>query len=173
MTLYLLQHSLPLSGHLHQLAGRVLVISLAYLTDFVVVVVAYTPWSPELPSDLEDSDRRLIGRAKVELASSPYAGGKLPLPLPAVCVEGRGGSSKVTLLLLPEGALSDIVFLLSFFSFFETFKGSSAVESKELFVRPDNRILDFFFGCFVTFMSIVGAVVMISGAEGSLSTRYN
>ena len=42
----------------------------------MVVVVAYTPWSPELPSDLDDSDKRLIGRANVELASSPYAGGE-------------------------------------------------------------------------------------------------
>jgi hypothetical protein len=37
----------------------------------VVVVVAYTPCSPELPSDLEDSDRRLTGIASVEPASSP------------------------------------------------------------------------------------------------------
>jgi hypothetical protein len=37
----------------------------------VVVVVAYTPCSAELPSDLEDSDRRLTGMASVEPASSP------------------------------------------------------------------------------------------------------
>lgn len=37
----------------------------------VVVVVAYTPCSPELPSDLEESDRRLTGMASVEPVSSP------------------------------------------------------------------------------------------------------
>lgn len=37
----------------------------------VVVVVAYRPWSPELASDREDSDSRLMGRANVELDSSP------------------------------------------------------------------------------------------------------
>jgi len=46
----------------------------------VVVVVAYKPCSPELPSDLEDSDRRLTGIASVEPASSPYAGGEGPGP---------------------------------------------------------------------------------------------
>lgn len=45
----------------------------------VVVVVAYTPCSPELPSDLEDSDRRLTGMANVEPASSSYAGGDGPI----------------------------------------------------------------------------------------------
>jgi hypothetical protein len=46
----------------------------------VVVVVAYTPCSPELPSDLEDSDNRFTGSASVDVASSPYAGGKGPIP---------------------------------------------------------------------------------------------
>jgi len=46
----------------------------------VVVVVAYTPCSPELPSDLEDSDRRLTGMANVEPASSPYGGGEGLIP---------------------------------------------------------------------------------------------
>lgn len=49
-----------------------------WMVCVVVVVVAYTPWSPELPSDLEDSDRRFTGRANVEVASSPYAGGEVP-----------------------------------------------------------------------------------------------
>jgi hypothetical protein len=42
----------------------------------VVVVVAYTPCSPD-PSDLEDSDSLLTGRASVEPTSSPYAGGHI------------------------------------------------------------------------------------------------
>ncbi len=49
-----------------------------WMVCVVVVVVAYTPWSPELPSDLEDSDRRFTGSANVEVASSPYAGGEVP-----------------------------------------------------------------------------------------------
>lgn len=107
----------------------------------------------------------MIGRAKVELLSSPYAGGE---PL-AVCVEGRVGSSKVTLLLLPDAALSDMVFLRSFFSLFSVLRvglsGSSGYVSNDDFVRPGNFTLDFFFAGFVTLISMVGAVVMISGAK--------
>ena len=125
-----------------------------------MVVVAYTPCSPELPSDLEDSERRLTGIAKVEVASSPYAGGEL--------VDGRSGSSKVTLLLLPDGAVSDMVFLRSFFSFCVTFNVSSWGGSIDIFVRPGNRTLDFFFAGFGMFISMVGAVVIISGAGISL-----
>jgi hypothetical protein len=125
-----------------------------------VVVVAYTPCSPELPSDLEDSERRLTGIAKVEVASSPYAGGEL--------VDGRSGSSKVTLLLLPDGAVSVMVFLRSFFSFCVTFNVSSLGASIDIFVRPGNRTLDFFFAGFGMFISMVGAVVIISGAGISL-----
>ena len=46
-------------------------------TVCVVVVVAYTPWSPRLPSDLEDSESLETGKAREELRSSPYAGGAL------------------------------------------------------------------------------------------------
>lgn len=57
-------------------------------TVCVVVVVAYTPWSPRLPSDLEDSDSLETGRAKEVFESSPYTGGAAkPLSL--------SGSSKV------------------------------------------------------------------------------
>lgn len=45
------------------------------LTVWVVVVVLPYTLSPELASDLDDSERRLIGRASVEEWSSPYAGG--------------------------------------------------------------------------------------------------
>lgn len=126
----------------------------------VVVVVAYTPCSPELPSDLDDSDRRLTGIAKVEVASSPYAGGEL--------VDGRSGSSKVTLPLVPEGAVSDMVFLRSFFSFCESFNACSRGASIDIFARPGSRTLDFFFAGFCIFISMVGAVVIISGAGISL-----
>lgn len=44
-------------------------------TVCVVVVVAYTPWSPRLPSDLEDSDSLETGKAKEVFESSSYAGG--------------------------------------------------------------------------------------------------
>jgi hypothetical protein len=131
----------------------------------VVVVVAYTPCSPELPSDLEDSDSRFTGKARVELASSPYAGGECP-----TCVWGRSGSSNVTLPLLPEGAVSDIVFLLSFFSFLVTLNGIGASSvggvSEEVFARLVIFILDFLTGL-AALISIVGAVVMISGGCGS------
>lgn len=57
-------------------------------TVCVVVVVAYTPWSARLPSDLEDSESLEIGKAKDVFESSPYAGGAArPLNL--------SGSSKV------------------------------------------------------------------------------
>lgn len=44
-------------------------------TVWVVVVVAYSPCSPESPSEREDSDSRETGKASVEFVSSPYAGG--------------------------------------------------------------------------------------------------
>lgn len=129
----------------------------------VVVVVAYTPWSPELPSDLEDSDNRFTGRAKVELASSPYAGGE-----GAPCVAGRSGSSNVTRHFVPEGADSVIVFLRSFLSVLVTLREEgfswSWLSSVEVFDRPGIFIRDFFFVGFSALISIVGAVVIISGA---------
>jgi hypothetical protein len=119
--------------------------------------------SPELPFD--DSDNLLTGSASADVESSPYAGGE-PLP---VCVEGLAGSSNVTLLLLPEAVLSDMVFLRSFFSslsFFVTIlAGSSGYTSIDDFARPGKRTLDFFLLGFETLISIVGAVVIISGAE--------
>jgi hypothetical protein len=57
-------------------------------TVCVVVVVAYRPWSPKLPSDRDDSDSRDTGKAKEELASSPYAGG-------ATVLRNFSGSSNV------------------------------------------------------------------------------
>lgn len=129
-----------------------------WIVCVVVVVDAYTPWSPELPSDLEDSDNLFTGSAKVDEASSPYAGGKFP------CVTGLSGSSKVTLALLPDGAVSDMVFLLSFLSFLVSFAGASRGISVENFPRPGNLTLDFFFVGWALLISIVGAVVIISGA---------
>lgn len=41
------------------------------------MVVAYTPWSPRLPSDLDDSESLGTGIAKAELESSPYGGGAI------------------------------------------------------------------------------------------------
>ena len=46
-------------------------------TVCVVVVVAYTPWSPRLPSDLEDSESLETGKANDEFELSPYAGGDI------------------------------------------------------------------------------------------------
>lgn len=40
-------------------------------TVWVVVVVAYTPWSPTLPSDRDDSESLDTGKASEELESSP------------------------------------------------------------------------------------------------------
>jgi hypothetical protein len=57
-------------------------------TVCVVVVVAYTPWSPRLPSDRDDSDSRDTGNAKVDPVSSPYAGG-------ATVLRNFSGSSNV------------------------------------------------------------------------------
>ena len=131
----------------------------------VVVVVAYTPWSPELPSDREDSDSRLTGSAKDVVASSPYAGGE-----PPPVVIGRSGSSKVTLLLVPEGPLSDMVFRRSLFSFlasFLSFTDSTGWLSVAVLARPGSRTLDFRFVGLAAITSIVGAVVMISGARKS------
>jgi len=95
--------------------------------------------------------------------SSPYAGGEL--------VDGRLGSSKVTLLLLPEAALSEKVFLRSRLSACVTFNVSSLGGSIDVFVRPGRRTLDFFLNGFGTFISMVGAVVIISGAGVPLSVR--
>ena len=61
----------PLSFFLRGKRKNVVVVE----TVCVVVVVAKTPWSPELPSDLEDSDIRDSGNARAEFVSSPYAGG--------------------------------------------------------------------------------------------------
>jgi len=63
---------------------------------------------------------------------------------------------------------SDIVFLLSFFSRTDVSSkngpvGPESVESAEVLWIPGSRILDFFFRGFV-FTSIVGAVLIISGA---------
>jgi len=65
-------------------------------TTCVVVVVAYTPWSPELPSDLDESDIRATGRASEELDSSPYGGG-------ALCDRGASAPPKATYAVAVEG----------------------------------------------------------------------
>lgn len=83
---------------------------------------------------------------------------------------GLAGSSKVTRLLLPDGPLSDIVFLLSLFSFFATCKVSSVAG---VLVRPGIIILVFFFAGGVALTSRVGAVVMISGAGRPLVSRVS
>lgn len=105
-----------------------------------------------------------MGRANVVFASSPYAGGEFP-----VWVTGRSGSSNVTRPLLPDGrAVSDIVFLLSFFSVLETFKvteSSGWLKSADGLGRLGILILDFFFVGFEPVTSTVGAVVIISGAR--------
>lgn len=131
-----------------------------------MVVLAYTPWSPELPSDLEDSDSLLTGKARVECASSPYAGGECP-----TCVCGRSGSSKVTLPFVPDGAVSVIVFLLSFFVILIDLGTSRGVSigAEEDLARLVIAILDFFLIGLLELMSIVGAVVIISGAAFSVS----
>jgi len=104
-----------------------------------------------------------MGRASVEFASSPYAGGELP-----ACVSGRSGSSNVTRPLAPDGAASVIVLRRSFFSFFVTLKDdigcSNVISVEEVLARPGSFILDFFFVGFAPFISKVGAVVIISGA---------
>jgi len=80
----------------------------------------------------------------------------------------------VTRLLIPEGTVSLIVFLLSFFSFFETNAGSTFsgcsfcsgwISVEEVFDRPGSLILVLFLVDRIVFISIVGAVVMISGAK--------
>jgi len=86
----------------------------------------------------------------------------------------------VTLLRFPC-EVSDIVFRLSFLSFFvirklEGFCGggdgrSSDVLSVDVLARLGSFIRDFFFTGSVPFTSIVGAVVMISGAITMLSAR--
>lgn len=63
------------------------------------------PCSPE-PSDLEDSDKRLMGIVSCDPISSPYAGG-------ADAVAGLPASSKVTRPVSTD-VPSDIVFRLSF-----------------------------------------------------------
>jgi len=64
--------------------------------------------------------------------------------------------------------VSDIVFLRSIFSLFETFNGSSLGMSADAF-RPNDPNTDFFLAGLAPFMSIVGAVVMISGAGKNVS----
>lgn len=105
----------------------------------------------------------MIGSAKVEFPSSSYAGGE-----PPTWVTGRSGSSNVTLPFVPDGADSDIVFLRSFFSFFVAFDGSGSsgwLSMVEVLARPGSLTLDFFFVGRVALTSIVGAVVIISGAS--------
>lgn len=157
--------------------GRRKKVVVVWTVCVVVVVVAYTPCSPELASDLEDSESLFTGRANAEDASSPYAGGEPPLPW----VIGRFGSSKVTrdLLLGPD---SDIVFLRSFFesnSISDVSSGcdggSSGCFARLLFttvdlVRPGSLTRDFFLLGRPPLKSMVGAVVIISGA-GMLSAR--
>jgi hypothetical protein len=69
---------------------------------------------------------------------------------------------KVTRLRLPDGKLSVIVFLLSFFT---RRKGSSSLDAVVSgdFIRPGSLSLDFLFASLPS-VSIVGAVVIISGA---------
>lgn len=58
-------------------------------TVWVVVVVAKTPLSPELRSDLEDSESLETGNANAEFDSSPYGGG-------FIAFLNLSGSSNVT-----------------------------------------------------------------------------
>jgi hypothetical protein len=61
-----------------------------------------------------------------------------------------------------------MVFRRSFFSFLVTLKddidSSNEISAEEVLARPGSFILDFFFVLLAVSMSIVGAVVMISGA---------
>ncbi len=72
----------------------------------VVVVLPYTR-SPELASDLEDSESLVTGRARLDVWSSPYAGGALD-------ELGRFNGSSGMLWLLPAAASGSMVLLLSF-----------------------------------------------------------
>lgn len=152
--------------------GRRKKVVVVWTVCVVVVVVAYTPCSPELASDLEDSESLFTGRANAEDASSPYAGGEPPLPW----VIGRFGSSKVTRLLL-LGPDSDMVFLRSFLESISMSDVSSGCDgggcscgfARLLFtavdlVRPGSLTRDFFFIGRPPLKSMVGAVVIISGA---------
>lgn len=115
-------------------------------------------WSPELPSDLEDSDRRLFaGSASMEPLSSPYAGGQLE-------EGGRFGSLNVTLCFLNDKEVA-IDFRLSFFAVSRppgVSCGSSRDSSPDRRNRLDSLMREGFF-CGIL-GSKVGAVVMISGA---------
>jgi hypothetical protein len=142
----------------------------------VVVVLPYTRVSLELPSDLEDSDSRLTGSARADAWSSPYAGGPER--------EGRGGSSKVTLCFPETDPCGSIVFRLSSLSFSFLTSSTKALgvlgrgtpsvapscpsgrgSSPDRRLRADSFARDSFF-CAGS-ISIVGAVVMISGAAVS------
>lgn len=88
--------------------GRRKKVVVVWTVCVVVVVLPYTRWSPELPSDLEDSDKRLLNGSARPLPSdsSPYAGG---IWLMLWC----RGSSKVTAWRLPDMISKFIVFLRS------------------------------------------------------------
>ncbi len=122
----------------------------------VVVVLPYT-LSPELASDLEDSDNLFGGSANAEAWSSPYGGGA------RACEEdvGRLGSSNDTLCSGPRrigSCPADPPFAPSTPSAL----GSSPDRRNRAvkFIRED-----FFFG---PIELKVGAVVMISGAVASV-----
>lgn len=104
----------------------------------------------------------MTGIANVEETSSPYAGG-----LPD-WVTGLWESSRVILLLSPDGTDPDMVSLRSFFSFFVTCEVSSPYSSATFFLRPGSRTLDFFFVNRGWLKSMVGAVVTIAGARDLL-----
>jgi hypothetical protein len=133
-------------------------------TVCVVVVVAYTPWSPRLPSDLEDSESLVIGKAKEEFELSPYAGGALSpwnLSGPSNVIR----DSRALRLVNPDSP----VFWPAFMSDRDRFDGLGESDSgiSGALWRRGSVNVDFFFGA-VSKLS-VGAVVMIDGAAPLIS----
>ena len=111
----------------------------------VVVVDANTPFSPKLPSDLEDSDTRDTGKARAEEDSSPYGGGATPPFLRDSSNVARAASK-----LFPP--LLDSLF--------------GPLDRKGILLNVcggDSNCLPFLFP---TRLSIVGAVVIMEGAGG-------
>lgn len=118
-------------------------------------------FSPRLPSDLDDSDRRSIGGTKAAFWS--------PALVCDVDVPGLGGSSKVTVCLLVVDD-DDRSFTVALFSSLAAGRVTLAGRSWPLLGRSlDRRIRKGIFIrlCFLGWesMSMVGAVVMIAGAK--------
>ena len=130
-------------------------------TVWVVVVVVYTPWSPTLPSDLDDSDNLegKTGNANVEFVSSPYAGGPL-------VSRDRSCCSKV----IRDARASSFPWLRSLLDFLFESDTRGLVESDPggsgVLRRRGKVNVDFFFWVLSkgSTTGAVGAVVMIAGA---------